>query len=383
MEDASSQGTRHRVLIAGGGVAGLEAAFALRELAGDRVTVTVLAPSDEFVYRPMAVGEPFTSGWARHHSLRELTAAAGADHVRDGVTAVDAAARLVTTAGGSQLPYDALLVCPGAAIVQAYDHATNFDDARSDELLHGLVQDVEGGYVTHLAIVVPAPMPWPFPAYELALMAAERAYDSSVKMAVTVLTPEASPLSVFGANASRAVAELLTERGIEFVGEAYCEIPAAQTVIVHPGGRTLSPGRIIALPALRGRGLAGLPQDGNGFIPIDEYGRVTGVDAVWAAGDATDYPLKYGGVAAQLADTVACSIAKAAGADCRPTPFAPELEGYLLTGRRPFHLRGRHTGGESDDSAMTEVPRGERAVKLTARFLAPHLAAPEPPAVSE
>ena len=54
-----------RVVIAGGGVAGLEAMLALRELAGDRVDIELLSPSDEFVYRPMLVAEPFGSGCAR------------------------------------------------------------------------------------------------------------------------------------------------------------------------------------------------------------------------------------------------------------------------------------------------------------------------------
>ena len=139
---------------------------------------------------------------------------------------------------------------------------------------------------------------------------------------------------------------------------------------MHPGGRTIEADRIIALPALHGPELAGLPQDGNGFIPIDEFGAVRGVEAVWAAGDATDYPVKTGGVAAQLADTVACAIAARAGADCRPEPFAPELQGYLLTGGRPRHIRGRAGGGE-DDSELTEVERGHRPEKIVARYLSP------------
>jgi NADPH-dependent 2,4-dienoyl-CoA reductase/sulfur reductase-like enzyme len=47
------------VVIAGGGVAALEAAMALRELAGDRVKLTLLAPTADFIYQPMAVLEPF------------------------------------------------------------------------------------------------------------------------------------------------------------------------------------------------------------------------------------------------------------------------------------------------------------------------------------
>src|SRR5690349_4263532 len=48
---------KSRVLIAGGGVASIEAALALRDLCGDRVSVEVFSPSHEFVYRPYAVGE--------------------------------------------------------------------------------------------------------------------------------------------------------------------------------------------------------------------------------------------------------------------------------------------------------------------------------------
>jgi sulfide:quinone oxidoreductase len=48
-----------RVLIAGGGVAALEATLALRALADERVAITLVAPESDFVYRPLAVAEPF------------------------------------------------------------------------------------------------------------------------------------------------------------------------------------------------------------------------------------------------------------------------------------------------------------------------------------
>jgi sulfide:quinone oxidoreductase len=47
-----------RVLVAGGGVAGLEALHGLHALADDRVELTLIAPEDEFVYRPLAVEKP-------------------------------------------------------------------------------------------------------------------------------------------------------------------------------------------------------------------------------------------------------------------------------------------------------------------------------------
>ena len=102
------------VVIAGAGVGGLEAAFALRELAGERVTVTLVAPGTDFVYRPLAVAEPFSSGRAERYALAPLVASAGAELVRDAVVAVDPSNRTIRTAGGAVLAYDALLLAVGA-----------------------------------------------------------------------------------------------------------------------------------------------------------------------------------------------------------------------------------------------------------------------------
>jgi hypothetical protein len=59
-----------RVLIAGGGVAGLEALLALRALAGDLVDLELLAPEPAFWYRPLAVAEPFDAGRSPSTSSR-------------------------------------------------------------------------------------------------------------------------------------------------------------------------------------------------------------------------------------------------------------------------------------------------------------------------
>lgn len=369
---------RFEVVIAGAGVAGLEAAFALRELAGDRVGVKIIAPTDEFVYRPMSVAEPFTSGWPHHYSLSKLAESAGADLLQDALVQVDAVNQQVRTAGGAELSYDALLICLGASVHIRYDHVTTVDDAHMDELLHGLVQDIEGGYVRSLAIVVPAPMPWPLPAYELALMASERAWDTQTDMSVTVLTPEKTPLAIFGTEASLALSRLLDARKIAVVTSASCEVPKAKTIRIEPGSRSLEVDRIIALPDLRGPAIIGLPSDKQGFIPIGEYAEVTGVERVWAAGDTTDFPVKHGGVSAQMADTAARSIAALAGASVEPRKFDPVLEGVLLTGGSPRYLRGRPIGGAGVQSELLKLEHHDRTPKIAAVYLAPHLAALTP-----
>ena len=61
------------VVVAGGGVAAIEAILALHDAAGDRVSITLVAPQEDFLYRPMSVGEPFALG----HPLRRAHAAQG------------------------------------------------------------------------------------------------------------------------------------------------------------------------------------------------------------------------------------------------------------------------------------------------------------------
>ena len=57
---------QYSVLIAGGGVAALEAALTLRELGEGRVRVELLAPEPSVWYRPVAVAEHKGVGGVRH-----------------------------------------------------------------------------------------------------------------------------------------------------------------------------------------------------------------------------------------------------------------------------------------------------------------------------
>jgi sulfide:quinone oxidoreductase len=54
---------------------------------------------------------------------------------------------------------------------------------------------------------------------------------------------------------------------------------------------------------------------------VDEHGRVTGADDVYAAGDITTFAVKQGGIAAQQVEAAAESIAAEAGVDLVPRPF--------------------------------------------------------------
>ena len=123
---------------------------------------------------------------------------------------------------------------------------------------------------------------------------------------------------------------------------------------------------------LEGPRLDGLPCDAEGFIPIDEHCRVPGAPDVYAVGDASDFALKQGGVAAQQADVAAEAIAAGLGALLRPQTFEPLLRGMLLTGVAPMYMRSsaglRRGTGEVAANALWWPP-----TKVAGRYLGPYL----------
>jgi sulfide:quinone oxidoreductase len=94
--------------------------------------------------------------------------------------------------------------------------------------------------------------------------------------------------------------------------------------------------------------------------------RVEGAPRVYAAGDATWYPLKQGGVATQQADAAAATIAADAGLPVALKPFSPVLRGILLTGDKPQYIR---------EDEIAEAPLWTPASKVAGRLLGPYLTA--------
>jgi len=361
-----------RVLIAGGGVAGLEAALGLVELAGDRVDVTMLTPERAFEIRALSVRDAFGATPARRHELADLASDAGFDLEHTSVASVDPAARTVTDADGRTHGYDALLVAIGARQEPALAHAATFGGPQDVEWVHGVLQDMEAGFAKRIAFVVPPGLTWSLPAYELALLTAERARSLGLDdVSLMVVTPEEAPLEIFGREASEAVSALLADHGVAVLNST-AVAPESRVPALEASGRSLPIDRIVALPRLVGPAVPGLPADEHGFLPVDEFQAVRGVEGVWAAGDGTDFPIKQGGIAAQQADTAASAIAAAAGAPVEPRPFRPVLRGMLLTGDVPTWLRAE-AGDEDTAAAVAEHALWWPPTKVAGPRLAPWL----------
>jgi sulfide:quinone oxidoreductase len=145
---------------------------------------------------------------------------------------------------------------------------------------------------------------------------------------------------------------------------------AAGALQIAPGG-SIPADRAVALPRLEGPHLNGVFSDPQGFLPTDLFGQVHGEVDIWAAGDATSFPLKQGGIAAQQADAAAESIAARLGATLEPSPFRPVLRGLLLTGMSPRFLRAE---GSPAVSLVDTEPLWWPPAKIVGRYLAPFLA---------
>lgn len=366
-----------RVVICGGGIAATEGLLRLRRLAGDAVDIHLVAPGDELVYRPMSVREPFAFGPAARHPLGRIAADADAHLLRDSLAWVDRDERVVHTAGGTELPYDALLIAVGARQYPGYAHVGTFRDGEADETFQGIVQDVEGGYARRIAFLVPGGPVYPLPIYELALMTAERARSMGIDDAdLVIVTPEPGPLAAFGREAEAAMASLLERAGVTVYTGASAHVPSAGRVIVSPPGVELHPDRAISLPRLGGPNVRGLAGGGaHGFLPIDAECRVPHTDGrVFAAGDAAAFPIKHGGLGAQMADSAAAGIARLAGVPVERAPFRPVIRGKVLTGGSPLYLGARLVGNEGFESEVHDTPPWPSGDKVVAEELGPYLA---------
>jgi sulfide:quinone oxidoreductase len=367
-----------QILIAGGGIAGLETLIALRDLAGERVAPILVAPEPEFTYKPFTVEEPFSPQPAERRALAPIAEEFGAKFVLDGVAGIDPERRVVILAGGSELEYDAAVICVGARQAPAYEHAVTFrtigEPLEMSEILRSSAAN-EPGRVAFVA--APGAM-WPLPLYELALMARRRALELGLRdLESAIVTPEEAPLIMFGRLASNAVGQVLQARGIQVITGARVTEVDQGAVRWAPGDRELPVSSVVALPALEGPAIPGLPADEHGFIPIDQHARVRGVEHVYAAGDGTTFPIKQGGLATQQADAAAEYIAASVGAPVDPHPFHPILRGRLLTGGESLSLSADVGGGSGEGETSLDYlwwpPH-----KVSGKYLPAWLAGEEP-----
>ena len=131
-------GSGPKVVVVGGGYAGATCAKYIRMWSDQKIDVTLVEPNAAFVSCPISnlvIGGSKTMADITT-PYDNLTRRHGVRMVRDSVTAIDADKRVVRLAGGSELPYDRLVVSPGIDFMWEALPGMNRPGAQ-DTVLHG------------------------------------------------------------------------------------------------------------------------------------------------------------------------------------------------------------------------------------------------------
>ena len=364
------------VVVAGGGVAGLEGLLALRALAGDQVDLTLVAPDPEFTYRPLAVAEPFALGHAYRVPLSQFAQDAGAELVIDAASASTTRPAKLRLRDGGARSFDALLVAPGArAVLRRRGRDDVVAGRRPRDLRRPAARHRRGLFEAHRDRGAAGRR---LAAARLRARADDRRAGEGHgqrDVTVTVVTPERRALSLFGDEASEAVAEELRNAGVELKTGAVAR-REGKALVLEPAASGSTPSGL-RHPAAARPGARGLPADEEGFIVAGDDARVEGCERTWAAGDAVVSPLKFGGLATHQARRAAAGIAHAAGVGDAPDPGEPVIHGRLLVGRGTRRLGGR---GDAEGAPLW-WPQGKIAGEYLPRWLTEH--GVTPPAAEE
>jgi sulfide:quinone oxidoreductase len=366
---------RFRVVICGAGIAGIEGLLRLRKLAGDRVDITLVSPHQHLDYRPLAVLEPFGPPQLRRYSVTRIAEDAGAKWIPEALGWVDRAAGAAHTAAGHVLPFDALLLAPGGRLCATSPFMDAFTSRTGPAMYRDILDGVDRGQLTDLAFVVPEGASWPLPLYELAFMTAHRAAERSLDVRLTLVTPAAGPLAIFGSEVSDEIGRRLDAAHIRVHCGVSAVMHSRRRLMLGSSGVQLQPQRTITLQRITGPDVAGIPGDArHRFLDVDQHCRVQGTGAnIFAAGDATNIPVKHGSLSAQQADTAAAGIAHLAGCGPPSRPLYPVLQCALRAGSQELYLTADLIAGHGWNGRIdTEPPWGSRG-KIVAAELSPYL----------
>ena len=325
-----------RVLVLGGGFAGLETSFLLRMRARRNVDITLVTDRDSFLFKPNTIYIPFGAdpdsflvGLRRPMHKRHI------DLVHGRVREVDPDRRLVHLEDGSALAYDFLVIGTGADMRPqevpglAEFAATIWTPEAMADLGRRLEQvraRAASGTDVQVLFTVPPNNKCAGPLYEIAFMLETWLRRQGVRdrVAITWSTFEQSFIQAFGPRLHEVVAAEFAERGIDgHTGEVVEEVTAREARFA--GGVTRTFDELISFPPyVAACRYAALPSDDRGFLETDpETRQVAGHPGIYAPGDAGDFPVKQAFLAMLQADATADHIAAQVEGGAFDSPFDP------------------------------------------------------------
>ncbi|MCR2826247.1 NAD(P)/FAD-dependent oxidoreductase [Microbacterium sp. zg.Y909] len=331
----------HRVVVIGGGNAGLSVAGRLRR-AGVR-DVTVIEPRETHIFAPLQ--SHIAGGRARVADAVRPQAKVtprGVRWVQDAATAIDSARQTVQVAGGAELPYDDLVICPGirmlwdavpglAEAMRTEAGVSNYDLELARKASPAL-RDLTGGTVVF--VQSPSPASCAAAAQKPMYLACDwwraRGVLEDVRVVFATPEPELFHVAEVDAELRRKVAEYGIE--VRRATDLSSVDATARTVTLAHGGReeVLGYDLLHAEPPqgppawLQTSGLA----DARGYVDIDpETLRSRRVPTVWSLGDAAETQTPRSGGAIRTQSTVLVDNLLAA-LEGRPLPA--RYDGYSV-----------------------------------------------------
>ena len=338
-------GDRARVVILGGGFAGLRALHRLQAL-GERVELVLVDARATSLARP-ALPEVAVAGKLVDHArfpLAPLLAHHGVRFVNESAERIDADQRQILLTGGETLAYDHLLIALGA--VKDYDAIPGFrehgysvcDDVEAPRLYDALKRFRGGPIVIGSARSVwgsrvDAPRlaaPCEGPVAELMFMIDHELRRRGLREQATLRV--FSPGEVFfedvGPKVHADVEPLVHSHGIEVqTGKVLARVDAGG--VVFSDGTSWESALSIVLPPYSGNPLIKRSErlgDEQGFVPTDKTMRHLDLDRVYAAGDCAALAMpKLGHIAVMQADVAAAAIRHDLTGQGEIPPHRPEV----------------------------------------------------------
>ncbi len=309
------------VVVLGGGFGGLETAFDLRLLAGERARITLVSDEDHFLFKPNSIYVPFGLDPAKLMvPLAKPAARKDIELVRAKAHAVDPDARQVSIDGRS-IPYDRLVIATGSGM-RAEEIPGLAENAVScwtpDDMLElragfqRVVDAAKSGQRRRIVFLVPPNNKCAGPLYEIVLMLETWLRRQEARQATEVVwtTFENTFIQAFGPRLHETVIEEFERRGIDG-RHGWVVDRVGEDAVHYENGEEVPYDLLVSFPPyVASTPFEGLKADERGFLAT-ELGSRRLVDhpEIFAVGDAGDFPVKQAFLAFLQADAAAEHLA--------------------------------------------------------------------------
>lgn len=309
-----------KILILGGGFAGVVAAERLARQLTDEHQITLVSRTRRFIFYPALVRLAFGKCQTADVSfdLRQAMLDERINFIEAEVARIDPYAQNVTIAYGEvegKLVYDYLLFALGRRLATErisgfYEHAhhlLNVDKAL--KFGRAISSFREGSAVFGQCPEARLPVPVYESAFYFAQLLEERSRREKVR--ITVVSPNTLEAELGDPGAAAALKKSLDAHRIDFLPNVSINSLTKDSAITS-GGVAINSNLLMLVPPFRGSSAASYVgiTNADGYINVDRTMRVSGQERMYAAGDCVNFDgPKMGHMAVRQADVAAVNLA--------------------------------------------------------------------------